>query len=76
MRSASMEEKQMREEYDFSEAKQGRLSGNKQQITIRIESSTIAYFKELSLKVGVPYQTLMNLYLTDCARKKKAPEFS
>ena len=66
----------MREEYDFSKAKQGRFSGTKQQITIRIESGTIAYFKELSAQVGMPYQSLINLYLTDCAKKKKTLEFT
>ena len=66
----------MREEYDFSEARPGRFAeGYKQQITIRIDRETIAWFKELSLQTGVPYQTLINQYLTDCAKKKKTLEF-
>ncbi|MCL2493545.1 MAG: BrnA antitoxin family protein [Clostridiales bacterium] len=66
----------MREEYDFSDAQPGRLTERyKQQITIRIDRETIAWFKELSAQTGVPYQTLMNQYLTDCAKKKKTPEF-
>lgn len=43
----------------------------KRQISIKIDGSTIDYFKDLSLEVGVPYQTLMNLYLRDCATKKR-----
>ena len=65
----------MREEYDFSNAKPGRLSVNKQQITIRIEKDTITYFRELAKQTGIPYQTLINLYLTDCAKKKKTLDF-
>jgi len=72
-----MEKKQMREEYDFSDAKPGRFAeGYKQQITIRIDRETVSWFKELSLQTGVPYQTLMNLYLTDCAKKKKTLQFT
>ncbi|MDR0519689.1 MAG: BrnA antitoxin family protein [Clostridiales Family XIII bacterium] len=67
----------MREEYNFSHARRGRLAGSgKQQITIRIAADAIKYFKELSVQTGVPYQTLMNFYLLDCAKKKKRPELS
>lgn len=67
----------MREEYDFSDAKPGRFAvRNKQQITIRIEKETIDYFKEMAAQTGVPYQTLINLYLTDCAKKKRKLDFA
>jgi predicted DNA binding CopG/RHH family protein len=39
----------------------------KQQITIRIDQDTIAYFKGMAVEEGIPYQTLMNMYLVDCA---------
>ena len=66
----------MRNEYDFSNAKPGRLSEiNKQQITIRIDKETLFYFKGLAEETGVPYQTLINLYLTDCAKRKRTLEF-
>ncbi len=39
----------------------------KKQLTIRLDEATIAYFKQLSDETGVPYQTLINLYLRDCA---------
>ena len=67
----------MREEYDFSNAKPGRFAeGYKQQITIRIDKETIYYFKDMSFDTGVPYQTLMNLYLKDCVKKKRVLEFT
>lgn len=43
----------------------------KKQITINLNEETIHYFKKLSEEVGIPYQTLMNLYLTECAEEKK-----
>jgi hypothetical protein len=39
----------------------------KRAITIRLESNTIEYFKSLSDNTGIPYQSLINLYLHDCA---------
>jgi uncharacterized protein (DUF4415 family) len=43
----------------------------KRQITIRLDVSTIDYFKDLSKSSGIPYQNLINLYLRDCAAEKK-----
>lgn len=43
----------------------------KKQITININTATIDYFKKQAEDSGIPYQTLINLYLTDCAEKKK-----
>ena len=43
----------------------------KKQITINIDSSIIDYFKEQANQTGIPYQTLINLYLADCVEKKK-----
>jgi predicted DNA binding CopG/RHH family protein len=43
----------------------------KRQVTIRLEETTIAYFKKLAEESGIPYQTLINLYLRDCATSKK-----
>ena len=62
----------MREEYDFSNAKKNPyIKKAKKQITINIDVDTIEYFKAQSEKTGIPYQTLMNLYLSDCATKNK-----
>ena len=64
----------MLEEYDFSKMKKipnpyHRLF--RKQITININGETIDYFKKEASNVGIPYQTLINLYLTDCAKNKK-----
>ena len=62
----------MREEYDFSKSRKNPYTkGLKKQITINIDSDTIDYFKKQSEKAGIPYQTLINLYLSDCVTQKK-----
>lgn len=43
----------------------------KKQVTIKIAPSTIDYFKGISDEVGIPYQTLINLYLDDCVKNNK-----
>jgi len=58
----------MRKNYDFSKAKRNPYAGRlKRPVTIRLDEGTIRYFKALAEEVGVPYQTLINLYLRDCA---------
>jgi len=62
----------MREEYDFSKARKNPYAKKlKKQITINIDADTIEYFKGQSEDSGIPYQTLINLYLADCAANKK-----
>ena len=62
----------MKAEYDFSKARKNPYTTkSKKQITINIDNNTIDYFKSQSEISGIPYQTLINLYLTDCAMKKK-----
>ena len=64
----------MKREYDFSHSKRNPYSRRlKKQITIRLDVQTLDYFKELSSELGVPYQTLINLYLQDCASSGKRP---
>ncbi|MEQ9501568.1 MAG: BrnA antitoxin family protein [Deltaproteobacteria bacterium] len=58
----------MKDEYDFSKSKPNPYAGKvKKQITIRLDPSVIDYFRELAEETEVPYQTLINLYLKDCA---------
>ena len=58
----------MRKEYDFSNAKKNPYAAQlKKQITIRLDGEAIDYFKSISERVGIPYQSLINLYLRDCA---------
>jgi uncharacterized protein (DUF4415 family) len=62
----------MKKGYDFSKAKRNPYAKRlKKQVTIRLDETTIDYFKELSEETGVPYQTLINLYLRDCATKQR-----
>ena len=58
----------MRKEYDFTAAKKNPYAAQlKKQITIRLDEESIAYFKSISQDAGIPYQSLINLYLRDCA---------
>jgi uncharacterized protein (DUF4415 family) len=64
----------MRDHYDFSKMK-GRKNPYvkylKQPITMRLDKDSVEYFKTLSEESGIPYQTLINLYLRDCAAHKR-----
>lgn len=62
----------MKKEYDFSKGKKNPYTRRlKKQITIRLDEPTIDYFKGLADETGIPYQTLINLYLRDCASTKR-----
>jgi hypothetical protein len=62
----------MRKEYDFSRAKRNPYSRMlKRQVTIRLDEETVEYFKVMAKEAGVPYQTLINLYLRDCAASRR-----
>lgn len=62
----------MKSEYDFNKATKNPYAKKlKQQVTMNIDKDTVEYFKSQSEVIGIPYQSLINLYLTDCALKKK-----
>ena len=62
----------MRKSYDFSKSiKNPYLKKPKKQLTIRLDEDTIDYFRSLSEDSGIPYQSLINLYLRECASSKK-----
>lgn len=62
----------MRQEYDFSHARKNPyVSQLKKQITIRLDEDALSYFKRISAEVGIPYQSLINLYLRDCAESNR-----
>lgn len=64
----------MNEEYDFSESvKNPYFKKLKKQVTIRLEEETVEYFKKLAEDTGIPYQSLINLYLQDCVRSQRKP---
>jgi len=65
----------MRKSYDFSNSVKNPYAKRlKKQITIRLDEDTINYFKELAEEQGIPYQSLINLYLRDCATEQKKLE--
>jgi predicted DNA binding CopG/RHH family protein len=62
----------MKDEYDFTKARKNPYAKRlKQKVTIRLDAPTIEYFKTLAEETGIPYQTLINLYLRDCAASKR-----
>jgi len=67
----------MRVHYDFSKLK-GRknpyVKHLKQPVTMRLDRDTVSYFKSLSEETGIPYQSLINLYLRDCAVRQRKPD--
>jgi uncharacterized protein (DUF4415 family) len=64
----------MRKEYDFSKAKRSPYAKRlKKSVTMRLDTTTLDYFKRLSEELEVPYQTLINSYLRDCAVTERRP---
>jgi predicted DNA binding CopG/RHH family protein len=65
----------MRKNYDFSKAKKNPYAKNfKKSVNIRLDEEVIGYFKKLAQENGMPYQTLINLYLKECTLEKKSLE--
>ncbi len=64
----------MRREYDFSKSRRNPYAKRlKRQITIRLDASSVDYFKETAADLGMPYQNLINLFLRECAARKQRP---
>jgi predicted DNA binding CopG/RHH family protein len=64
----------MRAHYDFSKMKSRKnpyINKLKRQITIRIGTGTLDYFRKMASETGVPYQNLIDSYLSDCASAQK-----
>jgi len=64
----------MKKEYDFSKMKSRKnpyASKLKKPVTIRLSEDVIDYFKGMAEDSGVPYQSLINLYLRDCANHNR-----
>ncbi len=65
----------MKKEYDFSDSVRNPYAKHlKKQITLRVNTEVISYFKALANETGVPYQNLINLYLSECAHSGKKLE--
>ncbi len=64
----------MKAEYNFTNSKPNPyVSRLRRQISIRLNVETIEYFKKTAQEIGVPYQKLINMYLSDCASQKIKP---
>lgn len=69
----------MRKEYDIKNLnprKNPYSNRVKKQVTINLDGDVIAYFKNQSENLGIPYQTLINLYLSDCVTSKRELQMS
>lgn len=65
----------MRSRYDFAKARPNPYAKElKRPVTIRLDAPTIEYFKAMAADSGIPYQTLINLYLRDCAASRRRPD--
>ncbi|MEW6237939.1 MAG: DUF6364 family protein [Candidatus Omnitrophota bacterium] len=63
----------MKKNYDFSQSKKNPYANRlKTPITIRIDKDVIEYFKAMAKEKGISCQSLINLYLRDCAETKRA----
>lgn len=64
----------MKKEYDLSKMKSRKnpyASKLKKSVTMRLSEDVIEYFKQMAEKTGVPYQSLINLYLRDCVAQQR-----
>ena len=62
----------MKKEYDFSDSVRNPFAKHfRKAVTIRLGTDVIAHFKAQAKETGVPYQSLINLYLRDCAQSGK-----
>lgn len=69
----------MKEEYDLSKMKSRKnpyASKLKKSVTMRLGEDVIRYFKEMAEEKGVPYQSLINLYLRDCVSNHRKIDIS
>ena len=68
----------MREEYDIetlNPRKNPYSARLKQQVTMNMNVTTVDYFKKMAAETGIPYQTLINLYLDECVKENKKISF-
>ncbi len=69
----------MKTEYNLSKMKSRKnpyASKLKKSVTMRLSEDVISYFKQMAEEAGVPYQSLINLYLRDCAVQHRKIDIS
>ncbi|MBR3058330.1 MAG: BrnA antitoxin family protein [Clostridiales bacterium] len=72
MKTKEEKDEFLEKEFNFEKAiKNPYAKELKKQITIKVSPSVIVYFKKESVRTGIPYQTLINLYLNDCVKNRR-----
>jgi uncharacterized protein (DUF4415 family) len=70
----------MRANYDFSKARRSpyaaKLKATKKQVTLRIDGAVLDYFRRLGEQTQMPWQSLVNMYLRQCAAEKRRPSLT
>jgi uncharacterized protein (DUF4415 family) len=69
----------MKAEYDLAKMKSRKnpyASKLKKPVTMRLSEDVIGYFKSMAEEAGVPYQSLINLYLRDCVAQHRKVDIS
>ncbi len=69
----------MKAEYDLSTMKSRKnpyAAKLKKSVTMRLSEDGIDYFKQMADEKGVPYQSLINLYLRDCVASHRKIDIS
>lgn len=69
----------MKDEYDLTKMKSRPnpyADQLKQSVTMRLNADIIEYFKQMSYESGMPYQSLINLYLKDCMENNRKIDIS
>ncbi len=67
----------MKDEYDFSQSVPNPYRrAEKQKVTMQIDGEALDYFKAESARTGIPYQSIINYFLTTCAREGKHLTFA
>jgi uncharacterized protein (DUF4415 family) len=69
----------MKTEYDLSKMKSRKnpyATKLKKPVSMRLSEDVVSYFKKMANEAGVPYQSLINLYLRDCVIKHRKVDVS
>jgi uncharacterized protein (DUF4415 family) len=69
----------MKAEYDLSTMKSRKnpyASKLKKSVTMRLSEDVIGYFRSMAIEAGVPYQSLINLYLRDCVAQHRTVQIA
>ena len=75
--SSMRETMDMPSEVDFSDSVANPYVGRvRRRVTINIDGENVDYFKAESARTGIPYQTIINMYLTECREQENHLAFA